>query len=57
MVEAQKLIQQARPRKVAQIYDPKRVVAKSLMDAAAKDSGLAVKLFADPLEAEAYLDS
>ena len=55
VVQAQRLILEAGPRKAALIYDPKRIVAKSLMDAAAEDSGLAVKPFTDPLEAEAYL--
>ncbi|MEW6137084.1 MAG: hypothetical protein AB1733_02555 [Thermodesulfobacteriota bacterium] len=55
VVEAQRLILEAGPRKAALVYDPKKVVAKSLMDAAAQDSGLAVKPFIDPVEAEKYL--
>lgn len=57
IVQAQRLILEAGPRKAALIYDPKRIVAKSLLDAAAQDSGLAVRLFTDPLEAEEYLAS
>lgn len=55
VVQAHRLILEAGPRKTALIYDPKRIVAKSLMDAAAEDSGLAVKPFINPLEAEEYL--
>lgn len=57
IVQAQRLILEAGLGKAAQLYNPKRVVAKTLMEAAAEDAGLAVKQFADPLEAEAYLDS
>lgn len=57
IVKAEQLIKGANPRKVAFIYDPKRVVAKTQMEAAAEDSGLASKQFLDPLEAEKYLDS
>jgi len=57
IVQAQQLILEARPRKTALIYDPKKIVAKSLLDAAAQDSGLAVKPFSDPSEAEEYLAS
>lgn len=55
IVQAQRLILEARPTKTALVYDPKKIVAKSLLDAAAQDSGLAVKPFSDPLEAEEYL--
>jgi hypothetical protein len=57
LVQAQRLILEAGARKTALIYDPKRIVAKSLMDAATQDSGLVVKPFTDPLEAEQYLAS
>lgn len=57
IVQAEELIKGANPRKAALIYDPKRVVAKTQMEAAAEDSGLVSKQFPDPLEAEKYLDS
>jgi len=57
IVHAQRLILEAGPGKTALIYDPKKIVAKSLLDAAAQDSGLAFKLFTDPLAAEEYLAS
>lgn len=56
IVEAQQLILSARPGKTALIYDPKKIVAKTLMGAAAQDSGLVSEQFSDPLQAEAYLD-
>ncbi len=56
IVDAQKLIMAAGPGKAALIYDPKKIVAKTLMGAAAEDSGLSAKEFSDPLEADAYLN-
>lgn len=57
IVEAERLILEAGLERAAQLYNPKRIVAKTLMEAAAEDAGLQVKQFVDPLEAEAYLES
>jgi len=56
IVEAQQLVLRAHPGKAALLYDPKKIVAKTLMGAAAQDSGLVAEQFSDPLDAEKYLD-
>jgi len=57
IVQAQRLIVEAGLGKAANIYNPRKIVAKTFVEAAAEDAGLTVKQFVDPLEAEAYLDN
>ncbi len=57
IVQAQRVMVEAGLGKAASLYNPKRIVARTLMDAAAEDAGLTVKQFVDPLEAEAYLEN